>query len=108
MGETTKDKKLHVDPKKNVIGACGTAPAMMLNNDYHENLNVQASLGSAAGRAGAQTTMSDTETLFIQHFNDEARPLAYYLKKMNWLCGGKESFSHDSEALMTKLKSPRR
>jgi NADH-quinone oxidoreductase E subunit len=38
-GETTKDKKFTV-VEEECLGACGTAPAMMLNDDYHESLNV--------------------------------------------------------------------
>ena len=38
-GETTKDKKFTL-MEEECLGACGTAPAMMLNNDYHENLNI--------------------------------------------------------------------
>ncbi|MDR3607462.1 MAG: NADH-quinone oxidoreductase subunit NuoE [Oligoflexia bacterium] len=40
-GETTKDRKFTLHEEE-CLGACGTAPAMMLNNDYHENLDVQA------------------------------------------------------------------
>lgn len=39
-GETTKDRKFTL-MEEECLGACGTAPAMMLNNDYHENLTVQ-------------------------------------------------------------------
>ena len=38
-GETTKDKKFTL-VEEECLGACGTAPAMMLNDDYHENLSV--------------------------------------------------------------------
>jgi NADH-quinone oxidoreductase E subunit len=38
-GETTKDRKFTV-AEEECLGACGTAPAMMLNDDYHESLNV--------------------------------------------------------------------
>ena len=38
-GETTKDKRFTL-MEEECLGACGTAPAMMLNNDYHENLNI--------------------------------------------------------------------
>lgn len=38
-GETTKDRKFTV-MEEECLGACGTAPAMMLNNDYIENLDV--------------------------------------------------------------------
>ena len=36
-GETTPDKKFTL-AEEECLGACGTAPAMMLNDDYHENL----------------------------------------------------------------------
>jgi NADH-quinone oxidoreductase subunit E len=38
-GETTRDKKFTV-VEEECLGACGTAPAMMLNDDYVENLDV--------------------------------------------------------------------
>lgn len=38
-GETTRDKKFTL-MEEECLGACGTAPAMMLNEDYHENLDV--------------------------------------------------------------------
>jgi NADH-quinone oxidoreductase E subunit len=37
-GETTQDQKFTI-MEEECLGACGTAPAMMLNNDYHENLS---------------------------------------------------------------------
>jgi NADH-quinone oxidoreductase subunit E len=40
-GETTPDKKFTL-MEEECLGACGTAPAMMLNDDYHENLTVPA------------------------------------------------------------------
>lgn len=40
LGETTKDRKFTLHEEE-CLGACGTAPAMMLNDDYHENLNLQ-------------------------------------------------------------------
>jgi NADH-quinone oxidoreductase subunit E len=39
-GETTHDRKFTL-MEEECLGACGTAPAMMLNNDYHENLSVE-------------------------------------------------------------------
>lgn len=39
-GQTTPDKKFTLHEEE-CLGACGTAPAMMLNNDYVENLTVQ-------------------------------------------------------------------
>ena len=37
-GETTDDRKFTLYEEE-CIGACGTAPAMMLNDNYHENLS---------------------------------------------------------------------
>ncbi len=39
-GETTQDMKFTL-AEEECLGACGTAPAMMLNDDYHENLDIQ-------------------------------------------------------------------
>ena len=39
-GETTRDKKFTL-MEEECLGACGTAPAMMLNDDYHENLDIK-------------------------------------------------------------------
>lgn len=39
-GETTPDGRFTLHEEE-CLGACGTAPAMMLNDDYHENLNVK-------------------------------------------------------------------
>ena len=39
-GQMTPDQKFTVNEEE-CLGACGTAPAMMLNDDYHENLDVQ-------------------------------------------------------------------
>lgn len=39
VGETTKDRKFTLHEEE-CLGACGTAPAMMLNNDYLENLDI--------------------------------------------------------------------
>lgn len=38
-GETTPDKRFTLNEEE-CLGACGTAPAMMLNNDYYENLSI--------------------------------------------------------------------
>ena len=40
VGQTTPDKKFTLHEEE-CLGACGTAPAMMLNNDYVENLDIQ-------------------------------------------------------------------
>jgi NADH-quinone oxidoreductase subunit E len=37
-GETSRDKRFTLNEEE-CLGACGTAPAMMLNDDYHENLS---------------------------------------------------------------------
>ena len=39
-GETTADKRFTL-MEEECLGACGTAPAMMLNDDYHENLTAE-------------------------------------------------------------------
>lgn len=39
-GETTPDNKFTL-MEEECLGACGNAPAMMLNNDYVENLDIQ-------------------------------------------------------------------
>lgn len=39
-GETTPDRKFTL-MEEECLGACGTAPAMMLNDDYHENLTAE-------------------------------------------------------------------
>ena len=38
-GETTQDRRFTL-AEEECLGACGTAPAMMLNHDYHENLDI--------------------------------------------------------------------
>ena len=38
-GETTRDKLLTL-MEEECLGACGTAPAMMLNDDYYENMDI--------------------------------------------------------------------
>src|ERR1700722_1376906 len=38
-GDTTPDKRFTL-MEEECLGACGTAPAMMLNNDYYENLDI--------------------------------------------------------------------
>lgn len=40
VGQTTPDKKFTLHEEE-CLGACGTAPAMMLNNDYVENLDIR-------------------------------------------------------------------
>ena len=38
VGGTTTDRRFTLHEEE-CLGACGTAPAMMLNDDYHENLD---------------------------------------------------------------------
>lgn len=40
VGETTPDRKFTLHEEE-CLGACGTAPALMLGNDYHENVSVK-------------------------------------------------------------------
>lgn len=44
------------------------------------------------------------ETLFIQHFNDEARPLKYYLEKMNGYKAAKKAFGMTPDAIIDEVK----
>ena len=39
-GQTTPDKRFTLNEEE-CLGACGTAPAMMLNDDYFENLDAK-------------------------------------------------------------------
>ena len=39
-GETTPDRKFTLSEEE-CLGACGTAPAMMMNNEYYENLDAE-------------------------------------------------------------------
>jgi NADH-quinone oxidoreductase subunit F len=43
-------------------------------------------------------------TLFVQHFNEEARPLPYYLNKMNGYTAMKKAFAMTPEALIDEVK----
>ncbi len=40
VGETTSDRRFTLYEEE-CLGACGTAPAMMLNDDYHEKLTTE-------------------------------------------------------------------
>ncbi|MFI5251916.1 MAG: NADH-quinone oxidoreductase subunit NuoE [Bacteroidota bacterium] len=40
LGETTKDEMFTVEEVE-CLGACGTAPAIQVNDEYYENLDVQ-------------------------------------------------------------------
>lgn len=39
-GETTKDKRFTINEVE-CLGACGTAPCVQVNDDYHENLSTE-------------------------------------------------------------------
>jgi NADH-quinone oxidoreductase subunit E len=49
-GETTPDGKFTLSEEE-CLGACGTAPAMMVNDDYHENLSIEHINSILEGRA---------------------------------------------------------
>lgn len=49
-GETTSDRKFTL-MEEECLGACGTAPAMMVNDDYYENLDIPAIEKIIAGLA---------------------------------------------------------
>lgn len=50
--------------------------------------------------------MSDTETtMYIQHFNDEARPLSYYLSKMNGYQAAKKALGMQPDAIVNEVKA---
>ncbi len=44
------------------------------------------------------------ETMFIQHFNEEARPLAYYLAKMNGYAAAKKALGMTPDAIIDEVK----
>jgi NADH-quinone oxidoreductase subunit F len=45
------------------------------------------------------------ETLFIQHFNEEARPLAYYTQKMGGYTAVKKALGMQPDALIAEVKA---
>jgi NADH-quinone oxidoreductase subunit F len=50
--------------------------------------------------------MSETETtMYIQHFNDEARPLSYYLSKMNGYQAAKKALAMQPDAIINEVKA---
>src|SRR4051812_22002432 len=51
-----------------------------------------------------QNDDTDTETLFIQHFNDEARPLEYYLKKMDGYKALKKALGMSPDDIIAEVK----
>jgi len=65
-GETTKDGNFTLSQVE-CLAACGTAPALMLNEDYYESLDVpklneildQASKDLSAGKAVGKSTRKD-------------------------------------------------
>ena len=44
------------------------------------------------------------ETLYVQHFNEESRPLAYYLQKMNGYTATKKAFSMSQDDIIGEMK----
>ncbi len=48
--------------------------------------------------------MSQTETIFIQHHNDGARPLEYYLSKMAGYTAAKKAFGMSQDAIIDEMK----
>ncbi len=44
------------------------------------------------------------ETLFIQHFNDESRPLEYYLKQMNGYQAAKKALAMSQDDIINEVK----
>jgi NADH-quinone oxidoreductase subunit F len=51
--------------------------------------------------------MSDNEmtTMYIQHFNDEARPLSYYLAKMDGYKAAKKALGMQPDAIISEVKA---
>lgn len=45
-----------------------------------------------------------TETLYVQHFNDEARSLEYYLKKMNGYTAAKKALAMQPDDIINEVK----
>lgn len=48
--------------------------------------------------------MNNTETLFIQHFNAESRPLSYYLAKMNGYQAAKKALGMSQDDIINEVK----
>jgi NADH-quinone oxidoreductase subunit F len=48
--------------------------------------------------------VDDSETLFIQHFNDDARPLSYYLKKMDGYTASKKALAMSQDDVIAEVK----
>ena len=44
------------------------------------------------------------ETLYVQHFNEECRPLSYYLAKMNGYTAAKKAFGMTTDAIIDEMK----
>jgi NADH-quinone oxidoreductase subunit F len=50
------------------------------------------------------TEAMENETLFVQHFNEEARPLAHYLGKMGGYTALKKAFGMNPDAIIDEVK----
>ncbi|MDR3607461.1 MAG: NADH-quinone oxidoreductase subunit NuoF [Oligoflexia bacterium] len=47
---------------------------------------------------------SEPETLYIQHFNEESRPLAFYLQKMGGYAAAKKAFAMTPDSIIEEVK----
>ena len=47
---------------------------------------------------------NQTETLFIQHFNEQARPLSYYLKNMAGYTAAKKALAMSTDDIIAEMK----
>jgi len=48
--------------------------------------------------------MANHETLFIQHFKEESRPLEYYLKKMSGYSASQKAFKMTQDDVISEVK----
>lgn len=48
--------------------------------------------------------MENSETLFIQHFNEESRPLSFYLKSMNGYTASKKALAMNPDDIISEMK----
>jgi NADH-quinone oxidoreductase subunit F len=48
--------------------------------------------------------METSETLFVQHFNDESRPLEYYLRKMSGYTAVKKALAMQQDDIISEMK----
>ena len=74
LGETTPDGRFTLSTAE-CLGSCGTAPMMMVNDGYHENLT-DAKLDAAAG--GAEVIMPGRQLLMSFPVTATSHTLAEY------------------------------